>query len=197
MLPCAQSSWHRLVFTVRTKVVRFVLLLRILTRFDRAVRPCLALMEPAVENLLCDPRIRENSGEPRGSETRSRSVLRRACASSLPGSTKNRNFSNRGGTLFPEPTHTPSGHSRKLLTRVLTVLCPTLALRCWHLLVCLSSPANTLKSRILPSPVFGPAVQVRHTLKLYKVSVVLVLNYLTWKLTKWVLFFFTTVFCGE
>lgn len=65
MLPCSQRSWHRLVFTVRAKEVRFVLLLRILTRFDRAVRPRLALMEPAVESCPVIPasgRSQENLG---------------------------------------------------------------------------------------------------------------------------------------
>lgn len=84
-----------------TKEVRFVLLLRILTRFDRAVRPRLALMEP---NLFCDPRIRENSGEPRGSETRSqRSALRRGALYLCPVLQRTATFESEEGHRCPNP----------------------------------------------------------------------------------------------
>lgn len=105
-------------------------------------------MAPAVE-LFCDRCFRENSGEPRGSETCSQLCVPRCCVEACFISHrlyKEQQVLKGGGTLVPEHTRTSLGHSRKLLTRVLTALCSTLALRCWHLSVRLSSLANAHKS---------------------------------------------------
>lgn len=92
------------------------------------------------------------------------------------------------GTLVSEHTRTSLGHFRKLLTRVLTARCSTLALRCWHLLVRLSSLANTHKSRVFIHHLFWCQLSKLGTHRslfstFNKVLVVLMLNHFTCNLT--------------
>lgn len=92
-------------------------------------------------NLFSDPCHGENEGEPWGGRgSRKHLCLCRALQRTASFKTE--------ATRFPEHTRTSPGHYRKLLMRVLTLLCPTLALRCWHLLVRLSSAANRHKSSV-------------------------------------------------
>lgn len=105
-------------------------------------------MAPAVELCSVIPasgRTQENHGGPRRAAS---ALLRRGVLYLRPALQRTAGFETEGGTLVPEHARTSLGHSRKLLTRVLTALCSTLALRYWHLLVRLSSLANTYKSRV-------------------------------------------------
>lgn len=108
------------------------------------MRPCLTPMETAVEIYSLIPatgRTKGNRGRGgRGSlipsVARKHLCLCRALQRTASFETE------------AEHTRTSPGHYRKLLMRVLTLLCPTLALRCWHLLVRLSSAANRHKSSV-------------------------------------------------